>query len=142
MKIECPHCGQRIDLGGSNLSSFACPGCNAQITLQVTAAAGPGPPAQGELVHQVAQSPMQPQPPGQVTATNKAKAGFNLLVWLVAIFITGPILGKCAQDLVLRASGNDPDDFRRPPKSRQEADRELLERNNRIMKKFQERHEN
>jgi hypothetical protein len=39
MKIECPHCGQHIDLEGSGITEFSCPTCNGQIQLQVKAEA-------------------------------------------------------------------------------------------------------
>jgi antitoxin component YwqK of YwqJK toxin-antitoxin module len=39
MKIECPHCGQHIELEGSEVTEFSCPTCNGQIQLQVKAEA-------------------------------------------------------------------------------------------------------
>lgn len=39
MKIDCPHCGQHIDLEGSGVTEFPCPSCNGYIQLQVKAEA-------------------------------------------------------------------------------------------------------
>lgn len=37
MNIECPHCSQSIDLGGSGVTDFSCPSCNERIELMVHA---------------------------------------------------------------------------------------------------------
>ena len=39
MKIECPHCGQHIEVEGVGAGEFSCPGCNGIIQLQVKAEA-------------------------------------------------------------------------------------------------------
>ena len=39
MKIECPHCGQHIELEGSGVTEFLCPTCNGLVQLEVKAEA-------------------------------------------------------------------------------------------------------
>lgn len=108
MKIECPHCGQRIDLGGSNPSSFGCPSCNCQITLQVSANGRSS--SQGEIGHQVQQS--QSTLPGQGRATKNTMAGFNLLGWLFAFIVFPLTLVKCVDKVIHKALGVDPDKYK------------------------------
>lgn len=112
MIVECPQCRQRIDLGGGNLSSFACPVCQTCITLEVTAVgasqAASSTSATNWIPHPSA-SPSAPTSKGK--AEKPPKIGFNLLGWLFAVVIVGPLMGKCAQKII--APDYDPEEFQR-----------------------------
>lgn len=97
MKIECPHCGQRIDLEGNSLSSFSCPTCSSQISLQVTK--GTGVP-DNEQTQQGIES-VTTRPTGEQQKVEKAgeELGTGLLK-LIAVILIGIPLGKCGGKMI------------------------------------------
>ncbi|MEP2774443.1 MAG: hypothetical protein ABJQ29_15550 [Luteolibacter sp.] len=104
MIVNCPQCSQRIDLGASNVTPFACPECNCEIKLEVT---------KGAIVP--ADEKKDPSPNSDAVKNGKktnqaAISPLKFLMWLL-IPIGGIPLGKCMgnvfKDIIAKSQGYD-----------------------------------
>lgn len=88
MKIECPHCRQRIALDNNAPSAFKCPTCSGRIELQASIAVSKPLPAPTEKLQEVVStkiittvsegqestSPRRPSPPMEQKRTRPARS--------------------------------------------------------------------
>ncbi|MCP5535419.1 MAG: hypothetical protein H7A51_04195 [Akkermansiaceae bacterium] len=101
MKIECPHCDQRIALDDDAPTIFECPTCSGQIKLRVYASNQREPEDYAMREYEVDESDSQPLDEG---SKSSPKSVIWVIVGVLVIVMGGTLLGS-----LWRSNGGDSD---------------------------------